>query len=607
MMIGRKPLLRPKSVPIATLLLGGVGTLVTISLIVVLATGFLAAGRNTTDLLREQATELMQVTVQRIETHIEPAAIHAELVARMIVEEQFDFRSADIDRIRLTMRALPQIRGTGIFLEDGRSIRITRDGLVLRGTWEDVRMNEAQYRAIIEPKGLVWTDPVRETELGETIIVARHAIIEDSEAVGFVASVISAAELSEFLSGISDDIVRAFLLDSNRRIIAHPALADSTDNFLVRGSALPTAHEIDDGVIHSWISGSHIEATLLGELEGMDTAIVNYGEEEHVLINAPLQAVAPREWTVGVAVSTETADVLFTRLFGILLAGVVVLAMTLFLLWRIARSVRRPVAALAAASERIRTLDLDNIPEPPDTTVAELRDASQAFHRMVGALRWFETYVPRRLVKRLMEASDGEGIPTRTREMTLMFTDIVGFTTLSESLGADETAGLLNQHFSMIAKCVEAEDGTIDKYIGDCVMAFWGAPSRQEDHAERACRAVRAIAQAVRAHNAERAQEGKPPIRMRIGLHSGKVVVGNIGAPGRVNYTVVGDPVNVANRIEQLGKEVDADTDIIILASEATIAAAGHLSGHEIEGATPVGERTLRGLSATVGVWRLDG
>ena len=95
----------------------------------------------------------------------------------------------------------------------------------------------------------------------------------------------------------------------------------------------------------------------------------------------------------------------------------------------------------------------------------------------------------------------------------------------------------------------------IDKYIGDSVMAVWGGLSRMEDHADHAMRAALAIAQVIREDNAVRRAAGQPPIRVRIGLHSGPVVVGNIGAPGRVNFTVVGDTVNIAQRFEQLGKE----------------------------------------------------
>jgi len=114
----------------------------------------------------------------------------------------------------------------------------------------------------------------------------------------------------------------------------------------------------------------------------------------------------------------------------------------------------------------------------------------------------------------------------------------------------------------------------IDKYIGDSVMAVWGGISKMEDHADAAVRAALACARAIVEDNEVRRASGKQPIRMRVGLHSGTAVVGNIGAPGRVNFTLVGDTVNVAQRFEQLGKEFMTPSDeVVILASGDTIRA----------------------------------
>ena len=107
--------------------------------------------------------------------------------------------------------------------------------------------------------------------------------------------------------------------------------------------------------------------------------------------------------------------------------------------------------------------------------------------------------------------------------------------------------------------------------MGDSVMAFWGAPEKQKHRAARACRAALAIAAAIRDDNKKREAEGKPAIGIRIGIHSGDVTVGNIGTPGRINYTIIGDVVNVGERLEQLGKEVyPPGTDVSILISGDT-------------------------------------
>ncbi len=133
------------------------------------------------------------------------------------------------------------------------------------------------------------------------------------------------------------------------------------------------------------------------------------------------------------------------------------------------------------------------------------------------------------------------------------------------------------------------------------MMAFWGAPEDQPDHAERAFRAALEIASRIRLHNARRKEDGLDPVRLRIGLHTGLAIVGNIGAPGRVDYTVVGDTVNVAQRIESLSKELHEETsDAVILISSDTIdALGGGLQDFS------VGSHVLRGRYGPIEIFRL--
>jgi class 3 adenylate cyclase len=167
---------------------------------------------------------------------------------------------------------------------------------------------------------------------------------------------------------------------------------------------------------------------------------------------------------------------------------------------------------------------------------------------------------------------------------------------------APEAADFLNGHFTMVADRVEAEGGVIDKYMGDSVMAIWGAPERVPDRADRACRAALAIADGLRAFNREQAERGAAQIRMRIGVHLGRVVVGNIGSPGRINYTVIGDPVIVAQRLEEAGKQLGGEEqDIVILVSGAVRAAV--TNDFRL---APVGPHKLRGRSEEIEVFALE-
>jgi class 3 adenylate cyclase len=183
-----------------------------------------------------------------------------------------------------------------------------------------------------------------------------------------------------------------------------------------------------------------------------------------------------------------------------------------------------------------------------------------------------------------------------------MFTDIVGFTRLSETLSAPEVAALLNEHFTLLAACIEAEGGTVDKFIGDSVMAMWGAPERYADGPDRACRAALAIETAMRAWNEDRRLADQPVIRVRIGLHTGPVVVGNIGSPGRVNYTVVGDTVNTAKRLDELGRIAGAGADgtRILLSGETAAALRADMP------LVNLGLKRLRGRSTPVEVFSLS-
>jgi adenylate cyclase len=135
------------------------------------------------------------------------------------------------------------------------------------------------------------------------------------------------------------------------------------------------------------------------------------------------------------------------------------------------------------------------------------------------------------------------------QELTVLFSDIRGFTTMSEHSAPQDTVGMLNEYFELMADCVFAYDGIVDKFIGDAVMALFGAPIRGPDDAERGVRCAMLMMQKTREFNENRLKQGRPPISVGIGLHTGEAVVGVIGSTKRLEYTAVGDTVNVASRL----------------------------------------------------------
>lgn len=180
--------------------------------------------------------------------------------------------------------------------------------------------------------------------------------------------------------------------------------------------------------------------------------------------------------------------------------------------------------------------------------------------------RQFASYVPPELVRRMLETPEQYNMLARTQELTVMFCDLRGFTSLAESSSPKELQELLADVLGRLSQIVHTHHGTIDKYIGDCIMAFWGAPVTDPEHARHAVDAALAIRTELRHINQRRQAAGQTPLAIGIGLNTGHMLVGNMGSPLRRTYTVIGDAVNLAARLENLTAAYGTD----LLVTQAT-------------------------------------
>jgi adenylate cyclase len=178
----------------------------------------------------------------------------------------------------------------------------------------------------------------------------------------------------------------------------------------------------------------------------------------------------------------------------------------------------------------------------------------------------FGTYVPPELVDEMVKDPDAYTMKATNRELTVMFCDMRGFTKMSERMEPTQLQELLTGVFSRLTSLIRANRGTIDKYMGDCVMAFWGAPVETPDHAHLAVKSAMEMANAVRDINADHRARGLPEIGIGIGLNTGTMCVGDMGSNIRRSYTVIGDSVNLGSRLEGLSKAYGVD----IVVSETT-------------------------------------
>lgn len=166
----------------------------------------------------------------------------------------------------------------------------------------------------------------------------------------------------------------------------------------------------------------------------------------------------------------------------------------------------------------------------------------------------FQKYLAPDVVKSLLKNPDAIALGGAEQMLTVYFSDIAGFTDISEKISAPEVVAALNDYLTRCSYIIIDTLGTIDKYIGDAVMAFWGAPLPMVNHAEQACCAALRVQKMLAVWNEDRARLGQPPLSTRIGIHTGTCVVGNMGSTQRMNYTVMGDTVNLASRLEGLNK-----------------------------------------------------
>ncbi len=478
---------------------------------------------------------------------------------------------AFVDFLVGSLAAAPQIRVIIVTDRDGSALEVTRDEAGGAYTVErfDIFDEEELRNAVEEARSKpapYWGEPVYGEWTNSTYLNYRIPIRDGETDLGFMAALISTEALSQVATQLSQPPQRlSFMLYGSDRVLAHPlmmagglALSDvqplpELDGFGdLAMEALAGESEVrSSGSVPSDAQVS--EASINGQRYLIfTTEVTGYGELPITLGYYVLESAvdAPLRWF-----RWATLVALAISVFALVAAGL------------LARTISRPVRRAAKGAAQISSLDFDEVAPLPHSLFRETNDLARAFNSMLEGLRAFGRYVPRTLVSKLIQ-DGGVERATEERELAVMFTDIVGFTAACEDKSAADVAAFINRHLTLVSACIEEERGTIDKYIGDAVMAFWGAPDRLDNPAEHACRAALAISQTLRQDTARRAGKGLRPVRLRIGLHLGSVVVGDIGAPTRINYTIVGDTVNAAQRLEALGKDVDPEAEVIILISQ---------------------------------------
>lgn len=559
---------KPGDISITVLLVTVMGGLVALAAGAVLLLSAYANFKNTTELVLSSGQIFMASLQKDVKKHVEPVAEIVDFFVQQAAVGEFDpeFKDETVWQLKGVLGSVPQISDVAVWRPDAREILVTRgaDQTLIVQTDDNQHEDELKsfLRSLHSNREMVWNEPIR-TE-GKTLISVAAPLFYEGRHIGAVAAGVSVGELSALVEELGKSYeTTGFIIYGKDRLLAHsrlPELSEAELNFenpLFKVSA--SDFPVLDTILKTPINFSDPDGVF-------DFREIDINGDDYLVLSNEINELGDVPWTLGAYSPSGDWNAQVYRLLNSITSGVVLLVLAVTGAMFLSRWVAAPISEAADATVKVGNLNLDEIDPLPPSRITELNNQAIAFNQMLEGLRWFETYVPRKLVRRLIQQKEKSTISSQELELTVMFTDIIGFTASSEAKKPGQIARELNQHFEIINHCIEKEGGTLDKYIGDAVMAFWGAPETQSDHAERACRAALAIDQALTAAGHDQ--------RIKIAIHTGPLIVGNIGAVGRMNYTVIGDTVNTCSRIEKLASDLDDGSSAVIVISEAT---ANHL------------------------------
>jgi adenylate cyclase len=389
----------------------------------------------------------------------------------------------------------------------------------------------------------------------------------DHKRVGVLAIIIELTRVSNFLSQLTvGKSAGAFILDQSGEVIAAPDPAADELN------ALKTNHPLFPVAVDAVRQAGKRYDTDKGE--AFHARVTRDGKS----YEAVLTPISFPGWSlVTVVPESEFLDPVKATIRKLLIGlAVLIVIAGLLSAWLAQRLIAAPLLKVVDEVRHVERFDLEKVARHP-SQLTEIENLSGAIADMALGLAAFRKYIPADLVKRLISDGLGAELGGAVRPMTVMFVDLAGFTGMSERLG-DRIIPLLSRYFESVSAQVQANGGTIDKFIGDAVMAFWGAPANNPDHAVDCCRAALACQRAVRESNLL-GDDGQP-VHIRIGVNSGDMLVGNIGSEVRLNYTVIGDAVNIASRLESTNKVYGSQ---IIIGPETRRLAGNRISVRELD------------------------
>jgi adenylate cyclase len=550
------PARRVSFVTIATF---GLGTFVALAIGVTLYMSSIAGVRSTQALISERAEELLNNLERRIDSRLKPVIDQAEWIAHLIAEGRVSVD--DIERLDGIMfgalGTTPQVRNLAIVRPNAQARRWVRsEREAVTENWADRPNVVALVQRVRDQSMHEWLPPMRAMTTRQAVLIHVTPLRAQGQFVGMLTQVVPVYRLSSDMALIGrESNVTPFVLYGKDRVLAHPSMAE--DEVQSLDNPLPTIAEVGDLVLERFYSPDDKSPFGMRALFSAKAASVRVHGEQHVFLYRELNRFHPNNLTVGayINMSQSSTGAPMQRIMHSVAAGLAVLVFAVLFAALVGRWLSRPVQVLARAALSARAGKFDEVPQLQRNPIKEFDDASRAFNSMVEGLReralirdTLGTFLPQEVARKLL-AGKGELDPVEEKA-TVLICDIEAFTSLTDTLGPRRVVEFLNAYFDAMGAIIERHGGVITQFQGDAVLAIFNVPIRDREHAAQALNAAIEMVEAT-----ETREFASVRVRTRIGISTGRVLAGAVGSSGHRTYTVHGNTVNLASRIEELNKE----------------------------------------------------
>lgn len=581
-------------IPITIITVFGTSCLLALSVGIVLFLGFNQAAESTRQLWADQSKTLIDRMEQSLDSHLRPVRDQALWVASDI-KKVSNLESLD-EYMFGVLAATPQVAGIAIVTADGKSRRWHRERrLAITEDWSNKPeivnwLEQVEVKTQPAWRAPIWvSDPVDTTSLLHDIPLTN----DKGEFIGVFAQVIAVQALSDFLSvNYTETGVTPFVLYNQEFVLAHPTL-----NQLETKRTLPRINDVDDLVLKRIWSPDDDITFITKLLENTEATGVFMDDNYFVFLYRHIEHYGPLAWTIGVYLNTDLLpDDEVDRIINAMWIGLAVLFLGVIASIIVGRKVSSPVKAIVVAANTVDEGQLDSLSPLGRSHIRELDDANNAFNNMIKGLReralirdTLGRFVPEKIASSLL--TGGGEIEVQKADATILFCDIESFTALTELVGPVKIVEVLNAYFSAMVDILAQYEGVVTQFQGDAILTTFNVPITNSDHAENAIRAAQEMLSSVAAQTF-----GGEQLNIRIGINTGPVVAGAIGAKGRLSYTVHGDAVNLASRIEEINKTYGTR----LLISDRTTIFLPKIKFKK------VGEITARGQSQSITLYTIN-